>query len=333
MAQEKTKETLLSTLTNDRLPARRDEQGDVREGQEADRPVEKGRRPEEVVEGRETRPAPKGDGAERPAPQKFKVSIEGADGERVVQELSLDEIIEQGLLEKIITTANQFPNLQKKYQENLEKIAGKQLDKPTEAAPPAAPTPITQEQIRNAYAPVLKTIVEQGYLEPDFAEAYPDVATNLMYYRDRMESAEEKMLYVIEWIKAESSMRDANRVRGLLESTIDILAAKGQGDKPDPLFKALIDPPTRDAFTEWLKTDVDPKVGSLTAANMEKFWFAFNAKEIVNFTRESVDRAKEPKPRPRAGNDGSTTRQGQPETVTAPSLLDRMTNARLDPEA
>jgi len=331
MAQEETKETLLSTLTNRQLPAKRDEQGDVREGQDADRPVAKGRKPEEVVEGRETRPAPKDDGAQKEAPKKFKVSVEGADGERVVQELSLEEIIDKGYLEKIITTANQFPSLQKKYQENLEKIADKEPGRVE--TPPAPPAPITQEQIRNAYLPVLKATVEQGYMEPDFAEAYPDVGTNFMYGRDRIESLEEKVGYVIQWIKSESDMRNANNVKGLLDSTIDVIAAKGQGDKADPLFKPLTDPQIRADFIEWLKTDVDPKVGSITAANMEKFWFAFNAKEIVNFTRESAEKAKEPKPRPRAGNDGTTTRQGQPETVVAPSLLDRMTNSRLEPDA
>jgi len=328
---EGTRDNLLQTLTKDRLPAKSDEQGrDVREGPAADREEGKGRRPDEVVQGRETRPAPKDD--REAAPKKFKVNIEGADGERVVQELTMEEIVENGYLEKIITTANQFPGLQKKYQENLERIAAKEVDKPAETAV-AKPAPISQEQIRNAYLPVAKASVEQGYLEPDFVEAYPDVATNLMYYRDRMESAEEKLGYVIQWIKEEADGKSATKVQTLLQTTIDKIAEKGQGEDGDPLFKPLTDPQVRSEFANWLITDVDPKVGSLTTVNMEKFWFAFNAKEIVNYTRETTEKAKEKKPRPRAAHDGSTSRQGQPETTAEPSLLDRMSAARLEPEA
>jgi len=244
----------------------------------------------------------------------------------------MQEIVENGYLEKIITTANQFPSLQKKYQETLERIAAKEVDKPaqTEVAKPA---PISQEQIRNAYLPVLKAMVEQGYIEPDFAEAYPDVGTNLGYFRDRMESVEEKLGYVIQWIQGEAEGKNATKVKTLLQSTIDKIAEKGQGENGDPLFKPLTDPQVRSEFIDWLITDVDPKVGSLTVVNMEKFWFAFNAKEIVNYTRETADKAKEKKPRPRAAHDGSPSRQGQPETTAEPSLLDRMSAARLEPEA
>ena len=341
MAQaEETRKDLLTTFTKDKLgdvPARTDGREDVREPGEVSRETDVGRRPEEVVRGREE----PGDGllggreAKEVAPKKWKVTTEGVEGESIVRELTLEEIAEHGLLDKIILTANQFPGIQRKYQDVLERAAaGKDGEKRAEVAP-VKPAPPTQDQIRNAYSMVLKDTVARGFIEPDFAEAYPDVGTNLMYFRDMMEEVQEKLGHVIDWIQSEAGMRNATKVKGMLDSVIDTIAARSDGDKGDPLFKSLRDPEVRAGFIKWLRDEVDPKVGALTEANMEKFWFAFNAKEIVSYTKEAAEKASKSsvKPRPRAASDGTPVRQGQPVTEQATTLLDRMTNRALEPEA
>jgi len=86
---------LLNTLTHDRLgdvPAQIDERDtDVRDPGDSSREPERGRRPEEVVQDCEARSG-RADGDGRPddkavVTKKYKVNIDGADGERVVKEL------------------------------------------------------------------------------------------------------------------------------------------------------------------------------------------------------------------------------------------------------
>lgn len=336
MAKDETRETLLQTLTSDKLgevPAHRDErEAEPREPVEPSRDIERGKRPEEVVTEPERRPAPtKGKEPEKPAaPKLWKIRVDDGSGEPVIRELTAEQMAAEGLLDRIITTSNQFPAVQKKYQDLLERNAGKEPEKPV-SAPAKAPPP-TPVQIRNAYASMLRETVDGGYIEPDFAEAYPDVAHNLMYWRDIIEDVNEKMGQLITWVNSEVQLRNAVQVQRRLDSAVEVIAGKGDGDKGDPLFKDLRKPDVRKAFTEWLRTEVDPKVASLTSENMERFWFAYNAREILDFTKEAAQKAAEPPSRRRAASDGSSSRPGAPEPPREKTLLDRMSDLRLNPE-
>lgn len=326
------KPNLLQTLTNHRLgevPApRKDERlepalpVEPRESREVE---DKGRSPQEVLEQREPERRTQTDDDDAVLVRKYKVKGE---------ELSLAEIAKRGMLEAIITSADQLPALTRKHQELLERVADKAVEKQPEKQPEAAPVQIPQAQIREHFMPMLKAAVEAGYIEPDFAEAYPDMSTGLMYYRTAMQEMNEKLAQVITWIGAEVKLRNARQVKFSLDSAIDAVAAKSEGDKGDKIFAGLKNPEIREAFTNWLRTDVDPKVGSLTPENIERFWLAFNANDLLNFTKEAAAKVETPPvSRRKAMGDGSPSRPGVPETPKEPSLLDRMSEMRLGPEA
>ena len=119
-----------------------------------------------------------------------------------------------------------------------------------------------------------------------------------------------------------------------MNGAIEEVAKKGDGEKGDPLFKDLRDPEIRDNFVQWIRTDLDPKIGSLTEKNIERFWFAFNARGILDFTKDAARKAAEPPPpKRRAASDGHGARPGLKETPGDKSLLDRMTDLRRGSEA
>ena len=315
------------------VPARRDERElETREPVTPDRDTEKGRSPEEVLGERETRPASVTEEEKSKTPKKFKVRIDDGSGEPVIKELTLQQLDEQGLLDRLITTAGQFPGLNKKHQELLERIAGKEVGKPA-AATPAKKAPPTPAQIRQVYDTVAQRDVQGGYIEPDFAEAYPQLSAQLMYWRDIVENVMERVDAAVAWIQAEAKERDVARVMGVVNDAIEAVAKKGDGEKGDPLFKDLRDSEVRGNFVEWLRTEMDPKIGSLTPDNMERFWFAFNARGILDLTKEAAKKTAEPPSKRRAGSDGPSTRSGVRESPKEKSLLERMSETRLGAEA
>lgn len=333
MAKDEAKETtLLQKLSEVQLgtpgtgvPATREEPEEIREPVEIEREKEPGRRPEEVVvqpEGAPAKPEVKA-----PAEKEEKWKIDGED-------LTLPQIIERGLIRKLITTAQQFPTVQRKYQELLERHAGKEVAKPADVDKPVVPPPPTPEQIKSAYAPMLQEMVEAGHMEADFAEAYPQHAVELMYYRDVIESHEEKIRNLMEWVKSEVGVRNARTAQGMMDKSIDAVAAKvDEKGAPDPIFQGLKTPATRAEFVKWLRDDLDPKVGSLTPENMERYWLAFNAKDILDFSKKAAEKSVVTQPRKRAASDGTGARPGTKESDKPKSLLDRMSEHRLGPEA
>lgn len=328
MADEK-KTTLLQSLTTTRgLPVRKDERELEPVEHEQSNEVETGRAPEEVVQARETPETTK-----EVAPRTYKVQIDDGTGNPVVREMTIQQLGEEGLLDKIITTSNQFPTIQKKYQDLLESRAKPESKEETKAVVPAKREPPTPVQIRQIYDKVVAARVQAGYIEPDFAEAYPDLAASLVYNQDIIEDLSEKLGHCIAWIQAEVEVRNSVKVNKMLDDAIEGVAVRGDGDKGDIIFKPLRDPQRREEFKTWIIKTVDPKVGALSAENAEKWWFAFNSGEILAFAKESANKAKSPT-RQKAASDGTSTRAGGPTpTPKEPTLLDRMSSTRLGAEA
>ena len=328
MKKDETGKNLLQTLTDrsGKSPAIIERDKEPVEVVESSRETEPGKRPEDVVE-RESKSG-------EVEPRKYKVRIDDGSGEPIVKELTLSEMDEQGLLDTLVTTANQFPNIQRKYQNLLEQTAeDKKPEKAAKADEAPKPTTPTAEQILTTYAPIIKALVEKGYYEPDFVEAYPLEASLIAYQWDQIIHLSKNLGAVTAWVLGEVKDRTIAKMDGTLNAAIEQVAAKGDGEKGDALFKDLRDPTIRAAFVEWVKKEVDPKVSALTAENMEKFWFAFNAKNILDVTRQTAKKSTEPSPKRRAAGDGSPSRPGLRESPQEKGLLDRMTDHRLGAEA
>ena len=343
MAKDETRKDLLQTLTEGRMgvPTRSDERGvEPVEPVESSRDTERGKSPEEVVGERETQRAIT-EVEKTKVPQKYKVRIDDGSGEPVIKELSVEQLAEQGLLDKLITSANQLPSLSRKHQELLERVASKETTKDKEP-PKRELTPAEfWNHLVTVYQPAveegLRLNIENGWIETDLAEAYPQAIhtffTRIFHQQDLIEELRTKLAAVIGWIEAEAGQRETAKVETLFDGVIEALAKKGDGDDGDPLFKDLRNPGTLKNFKEWIVTSLDPKIGSLTVENMEKFWFAFNAQGILDLTKQSAKKAAEvPPPKRRAANDGSSVRLGLRESEKEKPLLERLTDL-VRPEA
>lgn len=334
MAESANTPSLLDRLTDSRgLPARADERHET--GVVEQRGTEdRGRSPEDVV----------GDLAERQAPvqtregddqpilkQKHKVKVDGVDSE-----LSLEEIAKRGLLEKVFATAEQFPHLQKKYQDTLEKIADKDLSKPTVEETKPAPVQITQEMITRTFMPAAQEYVAKGFIEPDFLEAYPAFVTNAMYLNARVVDAENVILKqgkiidnLVAWIKAEIDGRKVKEYVSEFDKSIDTVAAKADGEKGEKVFARLKEPEERKKFVDWLRDYIDPKSSANTPEHIQTFWMAYIGNDLLKYAREAADKTEPKKDKRRATGDGNGARAGAPVTTEKTSLLDRMTDNRL----
>lgn len=300
-----------------------------------ERGAETGRRPEELIPQREVaeqQTRNDDDDTEKLLQERYKVRTGyDADGVVVQEDLTLEEIARRGLMAKIVSSANQLPNVSRKNAE-LQAIVEKVAVEKTAPAAPAKPAPPTQQQIYDAFLPMLNEFVKLGHVEGDLAEAYPQAMTGAMYNTARLNTIEESMVWIVDWIKAEAAKRDHAATYAHINAAMDKVAAMADGDKGDRFYAGLKDPVKREAFITWLRKDIDPKVGSITPESVQNHWVTFNAKDLLQFTKEAAKEAAKPDPNPtrkRAGGDGPGARPGKLETPAAPSMLDRFTDYKL----
>lgn len=136
--------------------------------------------PESPEEGKEKPPDAK---VETVAPKKFKL---WTGREITAAELATNP----ELVEDIIQTANQFPNLQRKHVEMLEALAKQTTAKPDgkpAERPPTEPEPkaMSIDEAREAFVkemtPKVGILVERGLLTQDTVDVNPDLATLAAY--------------------------------------------------------------------------------------------------------------------------------------------------------
>lgn len=306
-------------------------------GEVQQRGAETGRRPEELIPQREVveqQTRNDDDDTEKLLQERYKVRTGyDADGVAIQEDLTLEEIARRKLMARIVNSANQLPNVSRKnaeLQAIVEKVAVEKTAAPVSA--PAKPAPPTQEQIYKAFLPMLEEFVRLGHVEADLAEVYPQALTGAMYNTARINTMEETLLWLVDWVKVEVAKRDNAATHAHVNAAIDKVAAMADGDDGDKFYAGLKDPVKRDAFVAWLRKDIDPKVGSITPESIQNHWVTFNAKDLLQLTKEAAAKAARPDPSPtrkRAGADGPGARPGKIETPAAPSMLDRMTDYRL----
>jgi len=220
------------------------------------------------------------------------------------REYTLDEMVKLGILEDVLTSAEQLPHLQKKYLEVLEKAraadAAKPQPGPTEAQPqPAAPSP---EVVVAQCEPLVRTLVDQGYVEEDFVQAYPRYAAAQAYAYQELQQVKVLLAQVLDYLSREHMARMGQTVRGQLESIFDQLAQQGG------YFSGLADRAARDAFVKYL-ADLNIEAGKISPDLVAREWVAFNYENIVK-PQQSGQSDREQEQRKRAVGEG----KGAPRT-------------------
>jgi len=193
------------------------------------------------------------------------------------KEYTADQLIAQGLLEDALTSAEQMPHYQRKYETLLEQ----QRMAPAEPAQPQPQQPrITPEQIVSHYSPIADQAVNEGWIEPEMMTVFPKFTTNMMYYRDTINQLQQ----VVGLLANREQQRDLSglreRVDGFIENTCLGLSNKAKH------FELLKEDNVRSDFREYLYK-LDPKVDSLNEDYIRTQWLAYNSEALIEALRTS----------------------------------------------
>lgn len=194
-----------------------------------------------TAEPTETQPEPLEASAEAPTlppveappapPQTYEI-----DGQRY----TLEE------LRALRTTAQQLPALQQKLlQERQEREAAARATAPPQVTPQAM-----RAAIRANFDTGVKEAVTQGFIEEDFATLYPDLAANMIMYRDvitMMSKTVQGMREEINEYRGNSEKQGRyNQVVSELENNLVAMSTT------HPFYQGLQSPADRIAFSQYL---------------------------------------------------------------------------------
>jgi hypothetical protein len=164
----------------------------------------------------ETKPTPETDAAKKAeeksvVPEKLKVGD---------KEFTAEEIL------AAFQTREQFPNLQKRYVELLEKLKGQETQpKPTDTKPTTPQW--TPDQLVHHYEPQVKALAEKGFVEPEFAEAFPKWSAQALLLRDAVIRIGRQQAELIRDFSSRQQSSTVSAVIGNLDKSVDGLIAKG----------------------------------------------------------------------------------------------------------
>jgi hypothetical protein len=326
MAEAKDKNALVERLAaGTRLPAKKTTPAPAKEPVEkapvSTRPTSRRTHAPESIPGQPTEP---GTEVTTTTPSKPVTEFYRVNG----QEYTLEQLQEQGMLPKLVTTYDQHQHLQGKYLENL-----KELDTLKSTPAPAARQPsaeqvwaIVKQQYAALVAHALKRDVDSGELEGDLVELYPETLktlyTRILYQDGRIEDARQAIVELQQSTKSVRQKEVKSQIEQEIGKELDKLAAS------DEVYGLLSDAGTREGFFEYL-FDLNPSpeqvVGEKAQAFLSKQWFAYNAEAIK--AGQEPNRGKIPAS-PTVQGEGPTSRPGSFQSEEA-SHLDQLASSRL----
>lgn len=230
------------------------------------------------------------------------------------------EQLEQ-ILPAVLTTAEQLPHLQDKYQGVLEE----QLRQREQ--PPA----LAQPEVRMRYAGELNRAVKDGYLESDLAELYPDFASQAMLHRDLLYDTRRALIALQQEVGGYTGRQRAEEGRAKLDTALDGLATHGLNGLGTEIFAALKEPTEREGFFGFLLQS-NPTVDKLTPEFLGRQYLAYKGDVLLTAANAAAMVARDQR--------GQAIRQAQgvgrsarPVTPQAPtkSHLDALTEDMLFP--
>ncbi len=256
---------------------------------------------EEGVEEEEIRLKPAEEKVdEEAAPQTYKIGD---------QEFTLEEVSSPDFVSKLVTMANQFPHLQKKYTTLLEAAQV--------APPPAAPAPpeqvVTAAAVQAAMRPHIEQQVKEGFLDEDLPTMFPAAAAGMMRMKLMQEQMIEVITGLIERDSTSQARSESTEFNGSIQSHIDEIA----GSEDTQLYGELAKPEMQEKFKKYLMEQVDPRP---EYANNKEFlrrqWMSFLGPDVFNSTIATIkEKAEADAARKFVGGENGSTRAGKTPAV------------------
>lgn len=224
-------------------------------------------------------------------------------GELAGKEVTAEQLIEAGLLGKLVTWGHQGRHMVKKGQKELEEAKAEKSEaqklrellqerfekEDRSAEKPDAP-PMTETEFATAlvenYVPGLKVVAEQGGIEAEFVNDFPKAAAQIEHrfqggadvltamvkelgeLRELVQKHEERQT---EAVRVESHTAAEGHFDGLMSGL-----AKNGGE----LFAGLDRDDTKEDFVKWLTTEsemkiTDKEVSTITADDVQGAWLLY----------------------------------------------------------
>jgi len=230
------------------------------------------------------------------------------------------------LSQALLQTYEQFPTMQRKYQEVLELVRQQaQLEQQRQQQPPQPQDPrVQQAQLLAQFAPELGNVVQQGYMEQDYVQLYPNVSAQMLAHRDMLYQLRRDFDQFTQSYSGTTRKAEATSHRTNLDANLDALAGKGE------IYALLKDPTERQNFLQHLVEDVNPTVDRITPEWLARQWVAYKHEAIVTGMQAQTERERLEREtqRRRAASDGKGSRP-TPVPAAEPTLLDELIGDRL----
>lgn len=225
------------------------------------------------------------------------------------KDYTAEQLVEQGILEDALTSAEQLPHYQQLYLEKLEAERQAQAQPQPQAQP--EPQRITPDQILRAYEPVARQTAEMGFIEPDFVEAWPNMAAALMFHRDMVYDMRRALEGVLSYVNQQASGNFRQSFLSGLESTLNELSTEGEH------YALLKDRQTRSGFYEYLRT-LDVPVSSVNKQFLAKQWLAYNSDAMLEAITAAEQDRRAVEKRKAAQSAGEAASSAKTKPVTPP---------------
>lgn len=208
------------------------------------------------------------------------------------RQFKLSELIKDPeLMRTIVTSANQMPNIKSLYDQLLDRTT--QRVDPSHRPPPpnAAPAPpgsrLDPRALQLHYEPRIKKMVEEGWVSPDFAEAFGPEVTTFLYQQDLLMDTRQALGNLLGAAQEIYTRNTTERVSGEVDALI--MGLKDRGG----LYADIGDPAKAQAFRDWVITSFEPTVGAMrNPENLAKWWIAYNSDDYAQRVSAALDADK-----------------------------------------
>src|SRR5262249_30132551 len=170
-------------------------------------------------------------------------------------------------------------HLQEKYQARLE-------DELNQLRQPRA---MPQAQIRAQFAGPVQEAVKAGYVESDFAELYPDFASQAMMHVYMLNDARRAIAELQKELGEMTGKSRASEGRQRLDAKLDDLATSGLNGIGAEVFSPLKEATEREGFFNFL-LELNPPIEKLTPEFLGKQWIAFKHEALLTAASQAAGR-------------------------------------------
>lgn len=201
------------------------------------------------------------------------------------------------LLDSLVRSAEQLPNLQGKYQGLLEQTTQQRPVAPQAPNQSQSQGGVSPQEIVARFGPEAIAMANGGFLEPEFVQAFPGVAANMVGYRNVIEGMAQKLHETSQKVNGYEQERGQARhqqeVAGVATSYRDNIKALPE---LGAMFAPLKDPKVAQDFENFVTNTLNPVASAVVGAAGKEFLqraaYAYFGPTLAQASQQQADAAR-----------------------------------------